>query len=150
MAGLVCPLADSDSRTCTAAQVGCGFIFALEGKMVAKRSRTANSPAQTSAPEVKHLKLKVNVPTPSPGVYANQMLVQQDGESAFLTFILAVPPVIIGDPEEVQQQIAKIDSIEGRFVSQIIIPKSKLGEFAKALQTIADAHLENKPKKIGG
>lgn len=86
-----------------------------------------------TSPGLKQVKLRLAIPGAMTGLFANNLIVQQDEYSAFLNFYLAHPPFVTGTQEEVQEQLEKLDTIEGKIVAQVIIPREQLEPFARAM-----------------
>lgn len=97
------------------------------------KKKLRNKPFTMDPPETRRVTLRLVIPSSIEGSYANNMLVQQDDNAAYLSFFLAPPPMLMGTPDQIQEQLKKLDTIEGRFVTQVIIPKDRLEMFAKAL-----------------
>jgi len=69
-------------------------------------------------------------------VFANQMLVQSDGTSTYLSFFLLQPPVLLGSEDEVQKQVDELTELSANMVAQVIVPKEQLAKLIEAMATI--------------
>jgi hypothetical protein len=82
-------------------------------------------------------KIDWNVPDDAPTYYANNMLFQYGEHEGCLLFFEVVPPVIMGDPDEMKAQFEKIKAVTAKCKARIIIPKDMLQRFATVLQESA-------------
>jgi hypothetical protein len=73
--------------------------------------------------------------------YANNMLVQFGDHDCYLSFFEIPVPVILGTPEEQQEELKKINKVKAECVARIAIPSSKMPDVVEALKTTLAAHL---------
>lgn len=89
----------------------------------------------------KSLKIEYVIPdNPPPALYANQMLVQADGNATYLSFYQAQPPVIFGPEEDVQKKLNELQSLKAHIVAQIVIPQSRMADFVRVINSTFDAY----------
>jgi hypothetical protein len=69
---------------------------------------------------------------------ATQVTVQSDPTGWYLTFYEAVPPFIVGTPDEVRTQLEKVKSLKAECVSRVFIPAARVPEFLAAVQRVSD------------
>ncbi len=68
--------------------------------------------------------------------FANIFAVQSMEGSFLLSFFEALPPVVLGTPEEQAARVEKIQSIQAQCVARIVIPPSRIPELIQALNNI--------------
>ncbi|MDX2733530.1 hypothetical protein [Streptomyces sp. PA03-2a] len=73
-----------------------------------------------------------------PLLISNQVLTQVDQDHAYLTFGTATPPVLMGDNEEVREQVGRLQYVPVKGVSRLAISRRHLGELIEVLQRTAD------------
>jgi len=79
--------------------------------------------------------LEWSIPEDIVARYANNMLVQRTEIGFLISFFETKPPVLLGDPEEINEQIKKIKSVRSNCVSQIIVSANVMPRFIEALQS---------------
>jgi hypothetical protein len=70
--------------------------------------------------------------------YANNMVVQHIGQTFAISFFEALPPLILGAPEEQLAQLERLGSVRAECVARIIVDVSAMPRFIKALQENLD------------
>jgi hypothetical protein len=79
--------------------------------------------------------------------FANNLLVSFDGEEFHLSFFEVPPPIILGTPEQQQQQIKALSHIRGKCVAKIVVSKGRMVRMADVLKTAVEKHAgTSKPK----
>lgn len=73
--------------------------------------------------------------------YANQFTFQVVEGMCYLNFFEAIPPQLIGSPEEIAEKMEKITSIQAEGVARIVVTKEKLREILEAIH----AYLGDQP-----
>jgi len=68
--------------------------------------------------------------------FANQATVQLDQGGCFLSFFETISPLIVGTPEQVKDQAARLTSIRAECVARIYLPAARLQEVLAILQTV--------------
>jgi hypothetical protein len=82
----------------------------------------------------KSVKIEFVIPDDPPlPVYANQMIVQSDGQATYLSFFLAKPPVFLGEDDDVQKKFDELQSLKAHMVAQVVVPQDRMGAFMKVL-----------------
>lgn len=66
--------------------------------------------------------------------YANNLVVQHNKDSFFLSFYEARPPIISGSPEEREQKTLDLKSVKAECVARIVVPAERMEEFVRVLQ----------------
>jgi hypothetical protein len=93
------------------------------------------------------LKIEYVIPdNPPPALYANQMLVQSDGNAMYLSFYQAQPPVIFGHEAEVQKKIDDLHSLKAHLVVQVVVPQNRMADFARVISSTVDAQAQMQAK----
>ena len=72
------------------------------------------------------------------GRYANQVLVQNGQHECHVSFFEVRPLVLLGEPEEVREQVKDLKSVRAECVARIIVAKDFIPEIIKALQDFQD------------
>lgn len=67
-------------------------------------------------------------------LYANLAVVQLGEAECYLSFYEAIPPPLIGTPDQVQEQAAKLTTIAATCVARIAVTKEVAAKFARAIQ----------------
>ncbi len=70
--------------------------------------------------------------------YATNMLVQSGDHEFYLSFFEAVPPIVMGTPEERQAQAAAVASVRAECVSRLVIARDRLPGIVRVLQQMVD------------
>jgi len=63
------------------------------------------------------------------------MVVQSTDHEVVIMFFLAFPPLLIGSPEDIQEQIAEVSGIDAECQARIIIAKDRMPGFVQVLQS---------------
>ena len=66
--------------------------------------------------------------------YATTMVVQHTGNEFIISFFEVVPPLLLGEPDEIKDKVKKIKSVRAECVARVIIANAKMPDFIKALQ----------------
>ena len=105
--------------------------------MAKKRPKPSSDTHSAAGVQVSQVKKSVRISFPlSPEinpVFANQMLVQADESTTYLSFFVVHPPVILGSEDEVQKQINELDEVSAKMVAQVIIPRERMILFVEAM-----------------
>ena len=75
-----------------------------------------------------------NFPQSVQSRYANNILVQHSEHESIVSFFEVIPPILLGEPQQVSEQLKQIKSIRGNCVARIIVATEKMPEFIKVLQ----------------
>ena len=79
--------------------------------------------------------------------YSTHIVVQREGHEFIISFFETYLPIILGSPEELKQQIEKLESVRAKCVARVIIGAHRLPGFIKALQENFEAYSEQQTKK---
>jgi len=85
-----------------------------------------------------------NVPDCTIARYATNMVVQRLENEFLISFFETKPPIILGDPDTIQQKIQEIKSIQADCIAQIFVASEKMPNFIDALQRNYERFLELK------
>ena len=66
--------------------------------------------------------------------YSNQAMVQIHERDLLLSFFMTAPPLVIGTPEEVQEQLLEIDKIRPECLARISMNRHTLHSLIKIIQ----------------
>ena len=66
--------------------------------------------------------------------YTNQVTVQPVEDQLLLTFFMIVPPMALGTPEEVFEQLSKVDSIVPECFSRVLVSQQTAERLIEILQ----------------
>lgn len=72
--------------------------------------------------------------------YANNVVVQHTEKEFFISFFEALPPLVIGTPEERVALTEALEAVESKCVARIIISADMMPSFIKTLQDNLDRH----------
>ena len=84
-----------------------------------------------------------------PPVYATNTLIQHSENEFLLSFYAVQPPLIVGAPEEVEQQLMGIDSIPAIPVAKVFLSPAHIPQLIQILADNYNNYLErqNDPNK---
>lgn len=74
--------------------------------------------------------------------YATNMVVQHGENEFFISFFEVKPPLILGNPQEVREQMGKIKALPANCVAQVIVSDDKMKSFIDALSNNYKKFLE--------
>lgn len=77
-------------------------------------------------------------------VFSNNMIVQFDGTSFFLTFYETTPPMVMGSEQEVREQIEALETLPAYAVAKVVIPADKMGKFVAVLNQNFKSNMDQK------
>ncbi len=80
----------------------------------------------------------------APIVYVNQVMSQFHEDGFVVSFGQVMPPALMGTPEQVAQQAARIDFVESRTVARIALTARGMEEMVRLLSTNLDAFQKQK------
>ncbi|MCC6458041.1 MAG: DUF3467 domain-containing protein [Caldilineaceae bacterium] len=83
--------------------------------------------------EAKDIPIEWDFPEDLQTLYANNFLVQHSESEFIVSFFEVFPPLLLGEPEEIQKQVEQLSSIRSRCVARIVIPTQKMESFIGAL-----------------
>lgn len=91
---------------------------------------------------VKQLPLEWHLPEDLPSHYVNNIVVQQTPHEFIISFFETLPPLILGSPEEQQQQLEALTSVRAKCVARIIVNPNRMKDFIQALQRTYNGYLK--------
>ena len=101
-------------------------------KQVATKERSKENETR---PAVRKVPLDRRIPVGQRAVFSNHMVVQNEpGVFQLFFFQINHPLLAIDDPELLQKELAKIESIDAECVSRVIVPVNLMPAIIKALQ----------------
>lgn len=107
-----------------------GFIFASEPMAKKKLEK----PESAAAPHAeKRVRLLFKLPENQRFAFANNLVVQFDGECFYVTFLETAPPIIMGPESERKLQIETLETVPAYSVAKVVVPTAKMAEFIKVL-----------------
>lgn len=69
----------------------------------------------------------------TPRGYATNLVVQHTEHEFIVSFFNIEPPLVLGTPEEKQEQLAAIENVHAKCIARITINAGRMEEFIKAL-----------------
>lgn len=87
---------------------------------------------------IKELPLEWYIPDDLPCQYATNMVVQHSEHEFIVSFFRASPPIILGPPESVKDQIQGLESVRAECVARVIVSAGRMEGFIESLQTNLD------------
>jgi len=89
-------------------------------------------PGQIEKPDGKTV--RINWIDAGPAILANNLTVQRDDNTVYVTFYQITPPLVFGEDEEAKmREFEKIESINALPVAKLAIPVQQLKSFVNAL-----------------
>lgn len=82
----------------------------------------------------RQLPLEWRVPDDMSCQYATNLLVQHTDHEFVIQFFRAMPPLVVGSPDEVKTQLAEIESVNAECVARVVVAASRMPEFVDVLQ----------------
>ena len=68
--------------------------------------------------------------------YANNILVQNSLSNEFIIYFFeAVPPLIIGSPDEIREKLQEVKSVRAKCVARIVVNADVMPRIVQAMQT---------------
>ena len=87
--------------------------------------------------------LHFNIPPGISARYAHHMIVQRAENEVTLSFFEVMAPPLIGIPPEEQVAILRRDGVRADCVARVVISRTRLNDFLKALEESKDAKSDN-------
>ena len=72
--------------------------------------------------------------------YATSLLVQHGEHEFILLFFQALPPVVLGTPEERKAQLEEVGSVRAECVAHVIVAADKMPDIIRVLQANLDRY----------
>lgn len=102
---------------------------------MSKKKLTAGSRITGATIEKQEVKINYKPSSEVHPVFANQMIVQTDESSTYLSFFCLQPPMILGSQNEILRQVEGMTSIDANLTAQVIIPRDCLQKFVEVLKS---------------
>ncbi len=83
------------------------------------------------------LPIDFHYPEDQTGLYSNYALVQNGQFECQISFFDIKPPVLLGTPEEIQEQVKKLTHVSGNCVARIIVAKEFVPLLIATLQDVS-------------
>jgi hypothetical protein len=106
--------------------------------MVKKKQKPSSGDTHASRTGIsvkKSIRMKFAISSEINPVFANQMLVQSDETTTYLSFFVVQPPVLLGSEDEVKKQIDDLEEVSAKMIAQVIVPRDRMENFIETLQT---------------
>lgn len=95
--------------------------------------------------EAKRLRISHSYPVSLGTAFANHCTAQQSPRGEFyISFFEIVPPMLLGEPDEIKAQVDKLEEVEARCVARIVVTKDHLVEIVGAFAEILSKHEKSK------
>lgn len=78
--------------------------------------------------------------------FSNNFVIQNIGENFIISFFEIFPPILLGEPQAVQLQMAMIDKISAKCLARIVVSKTGFAEFVQLMNEQFQKLQENKPE----
>ena len=72
--------------------------------------------------------------------FANQVTVSVEENGFYISFYEALPPLLIGPPEEVESRLSDIKTVRAECVARLYVPKAVLPGIIEAMQSVSGIH----------
>jgi hypothetical protein len=79
--------------------------------------------------------------------YSNNFLVQHSDGEFIISFFEVLPPVVLGEPQQVIEQLRQIKSVRADCVARIIVPSEKMPDLIRVLQDNLERHASSDRKE---
>lgn len=85
------------------------------------------------AQESRDVPIEWHIPENLPTQYATNVIVTHTDNEFIVSFFETFPPLIVGEPDQVQKQVEALESIRARCVARIVVSPSRMEAFIGAL-----------------
>lgn len=84
------------------------------------------------------VRVDYQLPADQPLSFANNLLVQRDQNTVYMSFFVVRPPMTVPDLslEEMKDRLSNIESVPGRCVAQVAVPIERMPEFLGAIARV--------------
>ena len=65
--------------------------------------------------------------------HTTNLVIQSSEQEILLSFFEAVPPIIVGSPQQIEEALKKATSLEAQCVARLVVTPSKFAEFVQIL-----------------
>lgn len=83
----------------------------------------------------------------APVVFSDSVVVRNTGHEFILYFYQVLPPLLVGTPEQQEEQIKKIDALKAFNVASVMIAPTRIPELIRLLQRNHENY-QNEKKSI--
>lgn len=84
------------------------------------------------------LPLEFHVPSDVATKYVNTAIVQRTDSEFVLTFFERFPPLLVGNPDQIAEQLESLESIRATCVARLVLSSSTMSELIELLQQNLD------------
>jgi hypothetical protein len=70
---------------------------------------------------------------------ANHVTLQLDQDGCYLSFYEAVPPLLVGGPDEIKAKVAEIKTVRAHCVARVFLPAGRLRDFLSTFTNLVDS-----------
>ncbi|NPV57633.1 MAG: hypothetical protein HPY76_13315 [Anaerolineae bacterium] len=89
------------------------------------------------------LPIRWNIPEGIVARYATNIVVQHTNDEFILSFFEIKPPILLGEPEEIAEQLKDLQAVNATCVAQVIVAKNRMADFIKALENNFNRGINN-------
>ncbi|MCZ7569916.1 MAG: DUF3467 domain-containing protein [Ardenticatenaceae bacterium] len=79
--------------------------------------------------------------------YATNLVVQHTQNEFIISFFEVRPPLVLGTPEEVREQLNQMKSVRAECVGRIIVAAEKMPDFVRVLQANLETYLSRRAEE---
>jgi hypothetical protein len=90
------------------------------------------------------LPIEWEIPENFPVRYATHLVVQVMENEFLISFFEIHPPIVLGKPDEIVEQLTKFQSIKANCVAQILVSAQKMPEIINALEQVVKQTTDQK------
>lgn len=85
--------------------------------------------------ETKHKSIPVEfvIPPELISYYPNNYIIQDNGNDFVISFFEIFPPIVLGNPEEVEIQVNNIDKVQAKCIARLQFSNEHFQEFLKVM-----------------
>ncbi|MBL4884711.1 MAG: DUF3467 domain-containing protein [Planctomycetaceae bacterium] len=105
------------------------------------------SPKQKSIEISKKVRINRSFPDGQQVIFSNHFVVQHHGPDLYLMFFHTSPPLLLGSPEEIKDQVSNLESVESECVARVVVSRERMPAIIAALQETYDKY-KDKPSSI--
>jgi hypothetical protein len=111
-------------------------VHRSRGRLVPGNSSAGGKKGDADMPPVERVSLPLEHHVPDTVVtrLANHVTLQLDQDGCYLSFYEAVPPLLVGNREDVRNQLAGVKSVRAECVARVFLPKTRMADFLNVLK----------------
>jgi hypothetical protein len=95
---------------------------------------TEETPQQRPEGTTVNLPVQWQIPDDALASYATNFVVQRLQHEYLISFFQIQPPLLLGTPDQVVEQMSRLEKVPARLVAQVLIAEDRLQEFEELLQ----------------